>query len=150
MYWTSKKPWFRQAIADNLLNALSTVPGGPILATPTLRLVKQSISLSPTTPIANLVAQESGFTGYVKAPLGGLGVPLNVLPYTRGLVNTHTFAVSPAPTVTETVWGYFVDSGNGADWALAEMFPSGFPMANGGDFLELTVVFGILMLVPVS
>lgn len=140
MNFVAKNPTWRKLILDDFLAALSARPAAALLVTPQVKLLKASIVLTPTTPLATLTAQEADFTGYAAIALPTLVGPINPTVLTTGLTADVNFVVGSSPTVTNNIYGYYVDHNTAADWVLAELFDNPVPMALAGDFLGLAIM----------
>lgn len=142
MYHTANKPTWRRTIIEGMLAALMTRPAAALIATPKIHLWVGDLTIDSQTPLATFTGAEATFSGYPAggATLGVLSVPLNLLPEVIGLHADNDFIVSDPPTITETVSGYWIDYGAGADWLVAEAFASPVPMAAFGDFLVIEIL----------
>jgi hypothetical protein len=150
MYFTSRKPtWARTAI-QKLLASLSVVPAGPLLVTPEIHLFQGNLVFDQDSTLATFTAQEADFTGYAKVPLPALAGPLNLMPGVEGMLGNGHFILGSPATVSQNVGGYWVDYGVGADWAIAESFGTQIPLAFPGDFIDLSILFGLPFLVQTS
>jgi len=141
--YTAQNPVWNRKVISEMLAALSTVPLAALLTAPKVRLLGSAISIDQDTPMSALTSAEATYTGYVAVALPALVGPVNSVPGMEALFGSVSF-VAPSPlTVTGILYGYFVDGVAGATWAIAESFPSPFPFALPGDFLDLDLLLGL-------
>lgn len=143
--FTSVKPRWKRWIVSQMLNLMQTGQAAPSLTTPLVHLLKATVVFNSDTPIATLTAQEATFTGYVAQALPTLSGPVNTIPDTQAKLGNNIFIVGASPTITNSVYGYYIDHNTAADWVLAELFPTPLVMALAGDFIDLNLLFPFWM-----
>lgn len=111
------------------------------LTTYGVRLLQSVVPLSPVPSIANLIAAEATFTGYAAATPSGPPIPFPD-PVQSGVSWTSptvTFTVGATPSVTNTVYGFWVDYPSSSPTALylVALFNTPIQMNNPGDQINL-------------
>jgi hypothetical protein len=129
-----------QIWADSLIeSALSTGISVP-LTTGLLGLFQSSLVLSPSIPLATVVAAEAAFAGYARQALGATpGIYLDpvlgwILP-TPGLLFTYT------GTPTEIIYGWFIVNSGATVLFAAGNFITPKPLTVNGQGILLQLNF---------
>ncbi len=139
----SIQPTIAESVVAAMVAALKTVPGGALLTTPTVHLFTAVAgSLSPT--MLTTAFTEATFAGYAAAT-PTLEGPLN-LNNNNGLAEGQlaTFVASSGITTPgQNTLGYWVDNGS-TTFYMAELFPTPIVFVNPYDFLDLSVLFGVI------
>lgn len=140
MYRQTATLVYARPFMDTILAGYKTVPGGPLITTLTVRLLMGTLpAITPDTLLADLVALEANFSGYVlKTPT--MSAPVRLSTGDEGVIVNATFiATAASPFVTSTISGYFLT--DGTLLVGAEAFVSGQQALIGfpGDFLSLDV-----------
>lgn len=140
VFRVTTNPVYTNALADELLGALSARPAAALLITPTVHLRTDSVIPTPFGAASNYT--EATFAGYGAATVSfSAAVPVNLLDGVRGLETDATF-VAGAVTASQTVTGYWVDNGAStpAVTYMAENFADPIPIVRSGDFVGLDVI----------
>lgn len=140
MYRQTGTLTYSRAFINTVLAAYKTVPGGALITTLTVRLLKGTLpAITPDTLLADLVALEADFSGYA-AGTPTMSAPVRLSNGSQAVIGSTTFIVVTAtPLVTNTVTGYFLTDGTNLVGAEAFSVPNAAPMANVGDFLAMDV-----------
>jgi hypothetical protein len=132
-----------QALIEAILAGLSTVPGAKFLTTPTLHLYTAvAVPLNQNMVVGNFT--EADFAGYAAVTLPTLVGPVN-LPAGdgKGMFADGVFTASSGITTPgQVIVGYWVDNA-ATDVYLAEQFPAPVLIVNPGDFVDVSVFFGL-------
>jgi len=150
MYFQAKNIVWRRGIVAAMLGALPARPAAEIAPTPQLHLFTGALIPDPDTLLAAFDAEEATFTGYTAVTLPAWVGPVNILSQVIALISSGDFVVGTPVTISENVTGCYVDYGTGTDWLIAERFPSPFPMATPGDFLQVDLAAGLPLLLAVQ
>lgn len=147
MQMVSQAPILSRTKATDLSACFKTRPAGALVTTATLKLIKTpSLALTPDTTQATLAANEADFNGYAAAT-PTLSDPYNQGSDYIGPIATATFAMgSGSPANPCTIYGYWLEDGLGAV-VVMEVFPDsdGIPIANPGDYVEVSVILPVQM-----
>jgi hypothetical protein len=142
-----------QTFTNELLTALTLRPAAAIIAAGKLRL-SHDPAFNPTSQstIAALAANEVNYSGY---PAGGLAAVIsgavNQTPQKQAVIVNGLFEATPAgPFVPDQAYGWWID--DGTNFVAGEAFPghaaAGF--ANPGDYLDLTAIIPIGMILSTN
>lgn len=131
--------WARPLV-NEMLGALTTVPGAALLTTPKVILLKTGPIPTPDSGIADYVVAD--FSGYAAAT-ATFSTAVNMERDIQGKLATVTFVATVVdPFVECNVIGYALTDGSG-EWYGGELFAEVVPFAVPGDFLQLDVVLPV-------
>jgi hypothetical protein len=145
MFRNSVAPTINRAFLDAIATAYGTRPAAALAPTLTVKLINSAVLvLTPDTDLATLTAAEANFSGYSAQSLTITGPVRGGTKY-EGMIGTVTFvATTASPFVTDTAYGYWVETAGAL--LMAEMFGAGsqVPFGNVGDFLDLDALLPAL------
>jgi hypothetical protein len=136
--------WGNAALDDIFAKMFATGTAPIFVGGINLHLGKVPFTPTPDDPMDTNNWLEADFNGYapilVTTPTG----PVNVQPGVRGflLEGAWVLAGTPTPIVTNTIYGYTVQTG--ATVLVAESFLEPVTLAFAGDYLELTTFVPLL------
>lgn len=133
---------FSSTFLQILNGALATAPVNPLIDTPSIQLYTDGPSPITQTMVAADFT-EATFPGYAAvAAILPVAPPVNI-PSGLGIGRLISGLFVCTGTASENIQGYYVvDTGNNV--ILAEAFPAPVPIANYGDYINLTVLFSFL------
>jgi hypothetical protein len=138
----SRAGFFKRAILNAFLGALSARPAAALLVTPFVHLYKAAAH-PPSQDSAIADFTECAFTGYapVALALPMLG-PINPDPSNSGVHNEADFLAGAIVGPGETVLGYWIDDAavGGVNLYFSEQLATPIPIAAIGDFVSLDVL----------
>ena len=140
--YTSQALVFGRAFMNTIMAAFAARPAGPLVAAGAKIRLSQDPTFNPTpnSNVAGLSTNEATFSGYTA---GGNAVtlsgPVNASPTCQGELASTLF-VATASTVTNNVYGYWID--DGVNVIVGERFAGGgiASFNTSGDFLDLQIV----------
>lgn len=143
MYWKTQKATYSRALIDALLEALSTVPGAALLATPKIMLWTDGPAITPDWDPAAYT--EPTFHGYAAAAVTLSVATVNIGGTDQARVASVVFAATAGGAIADNVNGYALVDTTKAIPYLIERFPSGFSFGQVGDFLQLDLIVPLPM-----
>lgn len=140
MFYQTQVLQVATALADALLNALSTRPAAALLDTPTAHLLKVNYQIGPTWDPTLLATDEADFVGYAAAALGAVIGPVQLPNGARAVHVEVDFAAGAIVAPGQTCYSYVVTNGAGTVFYFGETMAVPAYFAVNGDFLSLDVV----------
>lgn len=139
----TRNPVLGRPLVEDLLGALSVVPGAALLVTPFVHLFTAGpATILPTTLPAEFT--EAAFVGYVAKALAlPLLGPVNIDANNLAAHNEVDFLAGAVVAPGEMILGYWVDedAGVGVVMYMGEIFDAPIPIAFVGDYISLDVAF---------
>jgi hypothetical protein len=152
MFAQSSSPQMSKFLVDELLATLGALPTAALLKTPKVHLLMAAVLLNENTKVADLTPNEATYTGYTAGgiALPAPGGPYELNPAVDGNLYTVVFSVAAPGTVTNTIYGYWIDGNVGVEMYQSEIFATPYPMVLVGDFLQVNLLIGVVKTPTVS
>lgn len=145
MFITSRNPFLKRGISNDLLAAFSARPAAALLITPFVHLyTARTNAPSQDSVVADFT--EAAFTGYAAVALAlPLLGPINADTDHSGVHNEVDFVAGAVTPPGQSIMGYWIDeaASGGASLYAAEEFETPIPIAALGDYISLDVILAL-------
>jgi hypothetical protein len=138
VFYQSTNVVTQRDLANDFLAALTTRPAAALMTTPTVHLFTNQFQPNSLTPLVEFV--EASFVGYADVALPALVGPVTGPSSQQELMCDVNFIAGAVVSPGQLVYGYWIDNGYPSVWYYAEAFPTPFPFAVLGNFLDLKIV----------
>lgn len=150
MFFKSQNPTWGSRAQYVFLRSLDFAYAAQLIGgtlNPKVRLFAGNLTFNSNTGLPVFTAAQATFDGYVPVAITSLTDTVGWNGPTLIRIANSAFFEWGSPFVAgQNVNGYYVTTetaGTPDTWWVAESFPSPVPMASSGDFIELTVCFGL-------
>jgi hypothetical protein len=137
MIYVSKSLVWNAVFLQSVIAALSARPAAALAPALTAHLYNNPVNPSGDDTVATYT--ETAFSGYVAAALTPSGPVRLTLPGEGALATSLFVGAGGPPFVPDNLQGVYYVSGGLL--VASERFPQPMPIAQAGDFLDLTTIF---------
>jgi hypothetical protein len=142
VYWKTVKATYGRGLVEALLDALSTVPGAALLATPKLVLWTDGPTITPDWDPADFTAPT--FHGYAPVAITFAG-SVNIGGTDLAVVKSGIFIATTGGAIDDSCNGYALVDTTLAIPYLIERFPTPMNFGTVGDFLQIDLIVPLPM-----